>query len=189
MKIKELLESATSSLKDMAWGALHDEADEIKSYLEDTTDFNFSIAKKNEYLVLSTGSKFPEIMIKFDIETRGTSMPKDFVLMTLVLDVDKASVSLVTALRKYLKSEHNRETGVLERPWYFDDHSRYSVDRISILEMAAEPKVAPIAGATPRYDPKQAYQDRMTPAAKSRQHAISNHQFRNSIGGDSSNYR
>lgn len=191
MKIKELFEDSSKSNSEMAWGALHDEADEIKSFLEEVTDFEFNISKKNSYLILSTGQAIPEITLKFDIETRLGNQPKDFVQMTLILDVDKASISLVDALRRYFKSEHNRSAGMLERPWYFDDYSRYTADGITILQMNPEQKAKPVPAASsqPKYDPQQAYYDRMTPAAKSRQRAISNHQFSNSIGGDSSNYR
>jgi hypothetical protein len=38
------------------------------------------------------------------------------------------------------------------------------------------------------YDPRQAYYDRMTPAAKAGQARISQSQFADSIGGDASNY-
>lgn len=38
-------------------------------------------------------------------------------------------------------------------------------------------------------DPKQAYLDRQTPAAAARQARVANHQFADSFGGHSSNYR
>lgn len=39
------------------------------------------------------------------------------------------------------------------------------------------------------YDPRQAYYERMTPAAKAGLSRRKNHQFSDSIGGCSSNYR
>jgi hypothetical protein len=56
----------------------------------------------------------------------------------------------------------------------------------------AEKKPAPTGartGQAPKYDPQQARQDRMTPAARSRQGRISQASNRDSFGGDSSNYR
>jgi hypothetical protein len=42
---------------------------------------------------------------------------------------------------------------------------------------------------TQKYDPKQEYFNRMTPTARSAYNRRQSHQFANSIGGDSSNYR
>ncbi len=40
-----------------------------------------------------------------------------------------------------------------------------------------------------KYNPRQEYFDRQTPAARSRRQRINRHQFGSSIGGDASNYK
>lgn len=57
--------------------------------------------------------------------------------------------------------------------------------------MGEEPSKVTAPPATPpkKYDPRQAYYDRMTPAARSGLAARRNHQFSSDIGGSSSNYR
>lgn len=59
------------------------------------------------------------------------------------------------------------------------------------LSAAWGSKAAPSQSATPsaKYDPQQAYFDRMTPASRSMYSARKNHQFADDIGGSSSNYR
>jgi hypothetical protein len=46
-----------------------------------------------------------------------------------------------------------------------------------------------VSGSSGRYDPEQAYRDRMTPAARSRESMIRGSQFGSTFGGDDSNYK
>ncbi len=66
------------------------------------------------------------------------------------------------------------------------DNTRHSF--VTILGTVPAKQITAPTRTAP-YDPKQAYFDRMTPAARSRQARISQSQYRDSYGGDSSNYR
>ncbi len=159
------------------------------SYAEYNSKFSLKYTEGGRVEITLAGHEYPNVLLSGDVDHiivgKNTIVP--IIHASIIVDVDKETKDFVDDMRDFVASEFKRND-TFKNPWHFKDHSRYTVDRIKIGEMPSyeEPQQS---SSSSKYDPKQAYQDRMTPAAKSRQHAISNHQFRNSIGGDSSNYR
>ena len=75
-------------------------------------------------------------------------------------------------------------------PWYGENDNLYSLSEMRLGRIGEPVPCEPrIQQSAVKYDPKQEYLNRRTPAIVSRQNRIASHQFANSIGGCSSNYK
>jgi hypothetical protein len=160
----------------------------------------FENSRYSPWTVTFTGSNLLKCIIGCEVQDivqdKDTLVPK--LQGKIVVDIKSGDDSevgkkVLAELKAMLASKYDtRSNRIFDNPWYGKGEARFTTgaDGFTIKYLTPKSRDGSAKSSSgEKYDPKQAHQDRKTPAAKSREARIAGSQFADSHGGDSSNYR